>query len=114
VPKPWVKDWITDRAVPVQQSGTERGFWFTYADIVAIGQMLPELMTLRQRDARAERGLPPLDSCPDGAIATASIALPSVEHLAPEKSASATPVAEGSLASILEMFGSLQAVRAGQ
>ena len=48
----WIKDWITQRAVPVQQSGVKRGFWFTHADIRTIGAMLPALMNQRQAQAR--------------------------------------------------------------
>lgn len=57
VPKTWIKDWVTARAIPMQRSGTARGVWFTRADIVAIGRMLPELMSGRQASARARQGL---------------------------------------------------------
>ena len=38
---------------PHQWSGAVRGVWFTYDDIVAIGQMLPKLMTGTQANSRA-------------------------------------------------------------
>ncbi len=49
----WLKRWVTARCIPHQRSGNpngkqQRGVWFTWADILAIGQMLPELMTPRQ------------------------------------------------------------------
>ncbi|MGY1833126.1 hypothetical protein ACI8AA_22150 [Geodermatophilus sp. SYSU D01180] len=49
----WLKRWVTARRIPHQRSGNpdgvqQRGVWFTWADILAIGQMLPELMTPRQ------------------------------------------------------------------
>jgi hypothetical protein len=49
----WLKRWVTARCIPHQRSGNpdgvqQRGVWFTWADILAIGQMLPELMTERQ------------------------------------------------------------------
>ncbi len=54
----WLKHWVTQRTVPHQRSGKpgphQRGVWFTYADIQAIGQVLPELMSGRQANSRAE------------------------------------------------------------
>jgi hypothetical protein len=49
----WLKRWVTARCIPHQRSGNpdgkqHRGVWFTWADILAIGEMLPELMTPRQ------------------------------------------------------------------
>jgi hypothetical protein len=49
----WLKRWVTARCIPHQRSGNpdgvqQRGVWFTWDDILAIGQMLPELMTPRQ------------------------------------------------------------------
>ncbi|MFD2093287.1 hypothetical protein [Blastococcus deserti] len=46
----WLKRWVTARCIPHQRSGNpdgvqQRGVWSTWADIMAIGQMLPELMT---------------------------------------------------------------------
>lgn len=55
----WLKNLVTQRAVPHQRSGKpgprQRGVWFTYDDILAIGRMLPGLMTGRQANGRAER-----------------------------------------------------------
>ena len=55
VPKTWIKDWVTQRCIPMQRSGTCRGVWFTRADILAIGGMLPELMSGRQANARVRQ-----------------------------------------------------------
>jgi hypothetical protein len=49
----WLKRWVTARCIPHQRSGNpdgkqQRGVWFTWADILAIGEMLPDLMTARQ------------------------------------------------------------------
>ena len=52
----WLKAWVTANCVPHQRKGKVRGVWFTYDDIVAIGRMLPELMTTRQANGRAEAG----------------------------------------------------------
>ena len=46
----WLKRWVTARCIPHQRSGDpngkqQRGVWFTWNDILAIGAMLPELMT---------------------------------------------------------------------
>ena len=58
IPEAWLKEWVTSRVVQHQRSGKpgprQRGVWFTYDDIVAIGRMLPELMTTRQANGRAE------------------------------------------------------------
>ena len=55
----WLKVWVTGHKVPHQRSGKpgprQRGVWFTYDDILAIGRMLPGLMTGRQANGRAER-----------------------------------------------------------
>ncbi|MGY1827578.1 hypothetical protein [Blastococcus sp. SYSU DS0541] len=53
IPDTWLKRWVTARSIPHQRSGNpdgkqQRGVWFTAGDILAIGQMLPELMTPRQ------------------------------------------------------------------
>jgi hypothetical protein len=49
----WLKRWVTARCIPHQRSGDpngkqQRGVWFTWADILAVGEMLPELMTEHQ------------------------------------------------------------------
>ena len=49
----WLKRWVTARCIPHQRSGDphgkqQRGIWFTWADIQAIGDMLSELMSERQ------------------------------------------------------------------
>lgn len=50
----WLKDWVSKDLVPHQRKGEVRGVWFTYDDIIAIGRMLPDLMTTRQANVRAE------------------------------------------------------------
>lgn len=55
VPKTWIKDWVTARVIPMQRSGTCRGVWFTRADILAIGEMLPALMSGRQANAQVRQ-----------------------------------------------------------
>jgi hypothetical protein len=75
IPQAWLKRWVTDRSIPHQRSGKpggvqQREVWFTWADILAIGLMLPELMTPRQTKRaaaangdRGEQGAPdPLPS----------------------------------------------------
>ena len=64
----WLKRWVTARCIPHQRSGNpdgvqQRGVWFTWADILAIGQMLPELMTPRQAKRAAAADVQP--SAPD-------------------------------------------------
>ena len=59
----WLKRWVTARCIPHQRSGNpdgvqQRGVWFTWADIMAIGQMLPELMTPRQAKRAAAADAP--------------------------------------------------------
>lgn len=64
----WLKRWVTARCIPHQRSGNpkgkqQRGVWFTWADILAIGDMLPELMTPGQAKraaatSPAEHGAP--------------------------------------------------------
>ncbi|WP_341927875.1 hypothetical protein [Nocardioides psychrotolerans] len=58
VPDTWLKVWVTADKVPHQRSGQpgprQRGVWFTYDDILAIGRLLPSLMTGRQANGRAE------------------------------------------------------------
>lgn len=58
IPDTWLKRWVTARSVPHQRSGNpdgkqQRGVWFTAGDILAIGRMLPELMTARQAKTAA-------------------------------------------------------------
>ena len=53
----WLKAWVTANCVPHQRKGKVRGVWFTYDDVLAIGRMLPELMTKRQANGRAETGV---------------------------------------------------------
>ena len=58
IPETWLKRWVTARCIPHQRSGDpngkqQQGVWFTLADILAIGEMLPELMTPRQAEAAA-------------------------------------------------------------
>jgi hypothetical protein len=48
IPETWLKRWVTERRVPYQRKGKQRGVWFTWTDILAIGAMLPELMSDRQ------------------------------------------------------------------
>jgi hypothetical protein len=50
----WLKEWVTKQCIPHQRKGEVRGVWFTYADILAIGRMLPDLMTTWQANGRAE------------------------------------------------------------
>lgn len=54
----WLKGWVTDGVVPHQRSGKpgprQRGVWFTYDDVLAIGKMMPNLMTVRRANKRAE------------------------------------------------------------
>jgi hypothetical protein len=52
--------------MPHQRSGKpdgkqQRGVWFTWADILAIGELLPELMTPRQAERTATTGADPAD-----------------------------------------------------
>lgn len=58
IPATWLKVWVTAGQVPHQRSGKpgprQRGVWFTYDDLVAIGRMLPELMSGRQANSRVE------------------------------------------------------------
>jgi hypothetical protein len=49
----WLKRWVTARCIPHQRSGDpngkqQRGVWFTWNNILAIGAMLPDLMTNSQ------------------------------------------------------------------
>ncbi len=42
IPDTWLKRWVTARRIPHQRSGNpggvqQRGVWFTWADILAIG-----------------------------------------------------------------------------
>lgn len=58
IPDSWLRGWVTDDAVPHQRSGKpgprQRGVWFTYDDILAIGKMMPSLTTTRRANSRAE------------------------------------------------------------
>jgi hypothetical protein len=54
----WLKRWVTARCIPHQRKGDpdgvqQRGVWFSWGDILAIGDMLPELMTPRQAKGAA-------------------------------------------------------------
>jgi hypothetical protein len=54
----WLNRWVTARCIPHRRSGNpdgvqQRGVWFTLADILAIGEMLPELMAPRQKKRAA-------------------------------------------------------------
>ena len=57
----WLKGWVTEDAVPHQRSGKpgprQRGVWFTYDDVLAIGKLMPSLMTARRANKRAEAEL---------------------------------------------------------
>ncbi|TKJ18285.1 hypothetical protein [Blastococcus sp. CCUG 61487] len=64
IPDTWLKRWVTARCIPHQRSGDpngkqQRGVWFTAGDILAIGRLLPELMTPRQ----AKRAAAPDTHC---------------------------------------------------
>lgn len=50
----WLRDWVAEGRVPHRRKGKQRGVWFTWEDIIAIGEMLPALMTSRQGTGRAE------------------------------------------------------------
>ncbi len=50
----WLKEWVSENLVPHQRKGQVRGVWFTYEDVVAIGGMLPTLMSDRQANGRSE------------------------------------------------------------
>lgn len=54
----WLKRWVTEDVVPHQRSGKpgarQRGVWFTYDDVLAIGKVMPSLMTARRANKRAE------------------------------------------------------------
>jgi hypothetical protein len=67
-PDSWLKTWVTDDVVPHQRSGKpgprQRGVWFTYDDILAIGKLMPSLMTARQANKRAEARPDPVPSPP--------------------------------------------------
>ena len=63
IPETWLKRWVTARCIPHQRSGNpdslqQRGVWFTYSDILALGAMLPELMTTRQAHSVAATRAP--------------------------------------------------------
>ncbi|WP_457184946.1 hypothetical protein [Nocardioides sp. P5_E3] len=49
---------VSKRAVPHQRTGKpgkwQRGVWFTYDDILQIGRMLPDRLSGRQANTRAE------------------------------------------------------------
>ena len=52
---------VSKRAVPHQRTGKpgkrQRGVWFTYDDILETGRMLPDLLSGRQANSRAEAPL---------------------------------------------------------
>ena len=63
IPDTWLKRWVSARCIPHQRKGDpngkqQRGVWFTWADVLAIGAMLPELMSSRQRSNLATAGAP--------------------------------------------------------
>ncbi|MGY1721352.1 hypothetical protein ACI8AG_20145 [Blastococcus sp. SYSU DS0552] len=39
----WLKDLVRERRVPHQRTGPTKGVWFTAADVLKIGEMLPDL-----------------------------------------------------------------------
>lgn len=49
---------MSKRVVPHQRTGKpgkrQRGVWFTYDDILQIGRMLPDVLSGRQANSRAE------------------------------------------------------------
>lgn len=53
-----LKTLVSKRAVPHQRTGEpgpyQRGVWFTYDDILETGRMLPDLLSGRQANSRAE------------------------------------------------------------
>jgi len=58
IPEAWLRGWVADRSIPHQRRGKpgprQRGVWFTYDDVLEIGRMLPDLMTSRRANTRAE------------------------------------------------------------
>jgi len=113
IPKTWVKDWITLRLIPMQMSGSTRGVWFTYANILEIGRMLPALTTARQANARARAGLPAaVENLPllDGEDAVASPRTPAREGQASVQ-AEGVSVTGAPAAAALERFRALRAVK---
>jgi hypothetical protein len=62
----WLKRWVTARWIPHQRIAgpdgkQQRGVWFTWADILAIGDMLPKLMTAGQAKKAAAVAADPAD-----------------------------------------------------
>lgn len=53
-----LRNLVTKRAVPHQRTGEpgprQRGVWFTYDDILETGRMLPDVLSGRQANSRAE------------------------------------------------------------
>lgn len=45
IPPKWLKELVRHRRIPHQRTGETKGVWFTAADIVEIGRMLPQLMS---------------------------------------------------------------------
>jgi hypothetical protein len=89
VPDSWLKNWVTNNAVPHQRSGKpgprQRGVWFTYGDILAIGEMMPSLMTTRQANSRAEGQL---DGAPNRLPGERPLSLAGGEDVPPANSVS--------------------------
>lgn len=55
IPPTWLKKWVTAKQVPHQRSGSVRGVWFTYSDVLRIGELMSDLMSGRQANSRAEQ-----------------------------------------------------------
>lgn len=53
IPPKWLKELVRDRRVPHQRTGATRGVWFTAADVLEIGRMLPDLMSRRRTNSAA-------------------------------------------------------------
>ena len=47
IPVKWLRELVRERRVPHQRTGPTKGVWFTAADVVQIGEMLPSLMAHR-------------------------------------------------------------------
>ena len=78
IPETWLKRWVTARCIPHQRSGNpdgkqQRGVWFTWADILAIGEVLPELMTGRQAKRTATTDADAADPCAPEPVSAAVV-----------------------------------------
>lgn len=62
VPTKWLKELVRDRRVPHQRTGATKGVWFTAADVLEIGRMLPALMSRSQMGAAADSSAPSLSA----------------------------------------------------